>query len=178
MTVVVIGGGGGEGAKAKGFAGSVGGSAGGTSQFKLGTNILLQATGGGGGVGRMLEYDTPTDNSSGGSGGSPNGVAGSVSRSGSIFSASAQITTRVGHGWQLSTSMISGSYGQGGSSNTTTSSWKAGCGPGGGGGYNKLSLEIIHGNSYTIVVGSGGAGRGDRTSAKNGSSGAVGIWKE
>lgn len=166
--IVVIGGGGGSGYCHTGAQSSSSGGTGGISQFKYGSTIAVQATGGTGGKGNANETDPNTNSSVAGSGGSPNGRAGNVTSS---INSSKKGTCSGGQGFALSTTISNGSYGKG--ADVTVKSFGA---SGGSGGRNQISYQIISGTIYTITVGSGGsAGRDGRGSAGN--SGAVAIWK-
>lgn len=168
-TICVIGGGGGSGYCRVGANSSSSGGTGGSSQFKLNSTIIIQATGGTGGKGDAYESDPDTNNSIAGSGGSPNGRPGNVT---SEHGSSKKGTCSGGQGFALSKTISNGSYGKG--ADITVHSFGA---SGGSGGRNQLSYQVTKDISYIIVVGSGGtAGRDGRGSAGN--SGAVGIWKE
>lgn len=166
VTVVVIGGGGGS-AIARGGGGSMvsaSGGTGGTSQFKLGETVLLQATGGGGASASVTAQGggSYTGSASNGSGGSPNGYNGSNNRGQAL----------------VTTGSTNGNYGKNdyiGYANSRNNRY----GSGGVGGYNCSKVSIISGNTYTIVVGSGGRSSvNNKTYTNVATSGAVGIWKE
>lgn len=105
-----------------------------------------------------------------GSGGSPNGRSGSTDRGSGVING--------GAGFDLSKTIVNGSYGSGGAvRGQNLFSYKA---SGGSGGCNIQQINITKGQKYQIVVGSGGrsTNHGSEYYANNGNSGAVGIWKE
>ena len=151
ITVCVIGGGGG------GVTSSSNSSAGNGSQSSF-DNII--ATGGSAGV----------KNSRGGSGGSPNGRAGERNNATKV--------SYGGQGFSLAKNLTNGSYGSGGSAKGALFGGSA---SGGSGGCNISQINVIKGQNYQIIVGTGGraTGAGSKGSYSNaGNSGAVGIWKE
>ena len=181
ITVCVIGGGGG------GATSTSNSSAGNGSQSSF-DNII--ATGGSAGV----------KNLKGGSGGSPNGRAGEcnnaivvASYGGQGFSLAKNLTngrageydntTKVsygGQGFSLAKNLTNGSYGSGGSAKGASFGGSA---SGGSGGCNISQINVIKGQNYQIIVGTGGRAANEVAGSKGaytnpGNAGAVGIWKE
>lgn len=161
---VAVCGGGGGGAAATSSAGVARGGSGGTSKF----DSLIQATGGGGGYANLYTSgDSEVEyRYSGGSGGSPNGRAGT---------GYASTTLAGGTGFALSFSLANDTYGNGGGCAIT-----AGGGPvgsGGSGGYDTGYVDVTSGTTYTVIVGGGGSGStlGRYCTASAGNSGFVYI---
>lgn len=103
-----------------------------------------------------------------GSGGSPNGRSGSTDRGPGVING--------GAGFNLSKTLTNGSYGAGGAvRGQNIAAFKA---SGGSGGCNIQQVNVTKGQSYQVVVGSGGRGNipNDAYYAKNGNNGAVGIF--
>ena len=104
--------------------------------------VLIQATGGGGGV---AQYDYNDGNKGrGGSAGTPNGHAGT-----STSGAAIPDTT----GFALSFTKADGTYGCGGGCNKQYISISSG----GSGGFNSNYVSVTSGQTLTITVGAGGA---------------------
>lgn len=123
------------------------GSVGGTSSIKLGSDILIQATGGGG---AHLDGEADGIISSKcrvGAAGSPNGVAGSTNAANS----------NVTRGFALSFTITNGSYGKGGGESSKYAFTTYG---GGSDGYDSKTVNVSQKNSLTIVVGAAGTNHG------------------
>ena len=150
----------------------IGGGGGGSDTSDASTNgssssfASIVANGGGRGY---VSYNDSTEMHAG-SGGSPNGRSGTTDRGSGVING--------GTGFNLAKTLTNGSYGSGGAvRGQNLFAFKA---SGGSGGCNIQQVSVIKGQSYQVVVGSGGRGTNPNDSyyAKNGNKGAVGIWKE
>lgn len=138
---VAVCGGGGGGANIDSDSRKAAGS-GETSSVKRGSSVIIQATGGGGGIARYNYYDG--NKGSGGNAGTPNGHAG-ISTSGKA------IPDTIG--FALSFTKGDGAYGSGGGCSQQYISISSG----GSGGYDSNYVSVVNGETLTVTVGSGGA---------------------
>lgn len=165
VTACVIGGGGGGCNESYNYSWTTAGSG---NQSLFGSIV---ATGGGGGRCMRPDSESTQGRANGGSAGSPNGRTGGADTINGNASG--------GIGFALATTLTNGSYGKGG--NARDAGYMNTAAGGGSGGCNITSVSVIQGTSYQVVVGSGGVGVGRTSSGssrENGTSGAVGIWKE
>lgn len=140
------------------------GTDGGTSKVSLnGTDVALASGGGGAKYKRTRTYvnwrsSTESEEKQVGKGGTPNGIDGTYSVSGT-------------KGYDIRPEITKGTYGSGGGcSNTNTVVYPV---SGGSGGINIVTIPVKAGDKLKITVGSAGAGGGIGLA---GSTGAVALW--
>lgn len=140
------------------------GTDGGNSKVSLnGADIILASGGGGAKYKRVRTYanwhsSTESEEKQVGRGGTPNGIDGTYSVSGT-------------KGYDIRPEITKGAYGSGGGcSNTNTVVYPV---SGGSGGINIVTIPVTEGDRLQITVGSAGAGGGIGLA---GNAGAVALW--
>lgn len=140
------------------------GADGGTSKVTLNGTEVIKVTGGSGARYKRIRTRinwrnyTESEEKQVGKGGTPNGIDGTYSVSGT-------------KGYDIRTEITKGTYGSGGGcSNTNTVVYPV---SGGSGGINIVTIPVRAGDKLKITVGGAGAGGGIGLS---GSTGAVALW--